>query len=196
MPKGHLQGLEEYLKEHYEDSIFDEALHSQDLWNLHLHGHRTVSANILQNDRYDITVALRPGAEQTILPKTEIKFLYRQPFADRVAALMGEDPSVRAKGLQPILSPSQRYHIKNKTLFPHMKEGTVLFFTLLEGEVLRGIITHFCRYEITLHMKGGVPVTLLRHAVLDVRDKRGRCYLKSFQEIHRDWEKSPLFVRT
>jgi hypothetical protein len=31
-------------------------------------------------------------------------------------------------------------------------------------------------------MKGGVPVVLLRHAVFDVKDKKGRSYLKEAVE--------------
>jgi hypothetical protein len=43
-------------------------------------------------------------------------------------------------------------------------------------------------------LKGGFPVTILRHSIYDLRNKKGRCFLKSFQEEHRDWEKSHLFV--
>ncbi|MBW2103558.1 MAG: hypothetical protein JRH05_13000, partial [Deltaproteobacteria bacterium] len=95
--------------------------------------------------------------------------------------------------LEPILSPKLRNHIKNKSLYPLMMEREVVFFTLLEGEIIRGVISGFTRYEIQVHMKGGVPVTLLRHAVLDLRNKKGRCFLKSFQEDRRDWEKSTLW---
>ena len=60
-----------------------------------------------------------------------------------------------------------------------MNERQVLFFTLLEGEIIRGIAADFSRYDITVHLKGGIPVILLRHSVYDLRDKAGRCYLKS-----------------
>ena len=53
-----------------------------------------------------------------------------------------------------------------------------LFFTLLGGNVLRGIITGFSRYEINLSMKGGIPVVIMRHAVFDVKDKKDRSFLK------------------
>ena len=77
-----------------------------------------------------------------------------------------------------------------------MKERTALFFTLLEGEVLKGIIAAFNRYEITAHMKGGLPLTILRHSIHDIRDKKGRCYLKNIQEKSEDWKKSGLYVST
>ena len=86
------------------------------------------------------------------------------------------------------------FRSKNKTLFPLLKEREVLFFTLLEGEVIKGILGGFTRYDITVHLKGGTPVYLLRHSVYDLRDKKGRCFLKSFQESRRDWEKSEWFV--
>jgi hypothetical protein len=75
-----------------------------------------------------------------------------------------------------------------------MKEREVLFFTLLDGKIIRGVVTDFSRYDTTVNLKGGLPVTILRHAIYDVRNKKGRSFLKSFQEKHRDWEKSSLFV--
>ena len=75
-----------------------------------------------------------------------------------------------------------------------MKGKQVLFFTMLEGELIKGIISDFSRYDITVNLKGGIPVTILRHAVYDLRDKEGQCFLKSFQETKRDWEKSGLYV--
>ena len=75
-----------------------------------------------------------------------------------------------------------------------MHEKKVVFFTLLEGEIIRGIIADFSRYDITVNLKGGIPVTILRPAVYDIRDKEGRCFLKSLQETKRDWEKSGLYV--
>ena len=64
---------------------------------------------------------------------------------------------------------------------------------MLEGEIIKGIVTDFSRYDVTVSMKGGLPVTILRHSIYDLRNKKGRSFLKAFQEEHRDWEKSPLF---
>jgi sRNA-binding regulator protein Hfq len=120
--------------------------------------------------------------------------LYPAELAERVRPLIKMEDKVRSLGLQAVPAPGKRSHIKNKSLFPLMKEREVVFFVLLEGEKVRGVISDFSRYEITVTLKGGLPVTLLRHSVHDLRNKRGRCFLKSFQETHRDWEKSPLFV--
>lgn len=128
------------------------------------------------------------------LPKVEMKLFYLAYLAESVRPMIKIDKKIQALGLDPIFSPQKRYFVKNKSLFPLMKDQEVVFFTLLEGEIIRGIITGFSRYEITASMKTGDPVTILRHSIYDLRNKKGRCFLKSFQEEHRDWEKNRLFV--
>jgi len=88
------------------------------------------------------------------------------------------DAKVAARGLGPIEQVRQRHHVKNKTLFPFMQSRTVLRFTTLAGDVLQGLVGGIHRYELTVLLKGGVPVTLMRHAIFDVRDKKGVCWLK------------------
>jgi hypothetical protein len=190
---GYLSGFQEYLDETYNISVFDQALDSKQPWELHIHNHRIIKARIIENLKYDAKVSV-DGADDEVLAKTDIKLIYPEDLAESVKPLLKTDKKVRDLGLEPIIPPRKRYHIKNKSLFPLMKEKIVLFFTLLEGEIVRGVVAGFSRYEITANLKGGIPVTILRHSIYDLRDKKGRCYLKSFQETHRDWEKSPLFV--
>lgn len=189
----YLQGLQEYLDENYNKSVFDEALESREPFILHLHEERVEAGRIIENPTYDVNFHTE-GADPEVIPKVQVKFLYPQSGAEAVRPLLKTDKKVRDLGLQPIFAPGKRYHIKNKTLFPLMKEKRVLFFTMLEGEIIRGLIAGFTRYEMTVLLKGGIPITLLRHAIYDLRDKKGRCFMKSFQESRRDWEKSPLFV--
>jgi hypothetical protein len=189
----HLMGLQDYLDEHYQQSIFDQAHDSGLLWEVHVHGHRILRLRILENLPYDVKADVEEEAPQ-LIQKTDIKLIYPANVAQQARPLIKTEKRVVDLGLLPIRSPSRRRHIKNKSLFPLMKDREVLFFTLLEGEIVKGIIADFSRYEITLNLKGGIPVTILRHAIYDLRDKRGRSYLKTFQEAHRDWEKSPLFV--
>ncbi|MCP4669517.1 MAG: hypothetical protein GY849_24550 [Deltaproteobacteria bacterium] len=190
---GHLSGLQEYLDANYHISVFDQALASKDPWELHLHGHRIVKAGLIENLKYDVKVHIEGGGDE-LLAKTDIKIIYPDNVSESLGPLLKTDEKVRDLSLEPIISPRKRHHIKNKSLFPLMKERRLVIFTLLEGEMVRGIVAGFNRYEMTVNLKGGIPVTILRHAVYDLRDKRKRCFLKSFQETHRDWEKSPLFV--
>jgi hypothetical protein len=190
---GYLLGLQEYLDQKYHLSIFDQALESKKPWEMQVHGSRIINALILENQKYDLKLTVT-GGKSEILPKVQVKLLYPEEVSQAVRPRIRTDKKVKDLKLDPILSPRKRYHIKNKSLFPLMKESQVLFFTLLEGEIVRGILSGFSRYEVTVNLKGGVPVTILRHSIFDLRDKKGRCYLKSFQEKHRDWERSDLYT--
>jgi sRNA-binding regulator protein Hfq len=190
---GKLTGLDEYLGKMYQVSVFDQAFESGEIMAWHLHNQRVLEGRVKENLVYDVKLETGDGKEETVV-KHDITFFHRADLMDQVNSLIKVDEKVRQLGLEPILSPGKRYHVKNKTLFPLMREKEVLFFILLEGEILRGVVKDFNRYEIMINMKRGVPLTLLRHAVYDLRNKRGRCFLKSFQEKHRDWEKSPLYV--
>jgi sRNA-binding regulator protein Hfq len=190
---GHLLGLKEYLAASYGQSIFDQVMESHETWEFHLHGARIVKASIVENLIYDLKVDIE-GQGKEDLPKIQVKFLYQPGVSESVKKLVKIDNKVKALGLQPILAPRERYFVKNKTLFPFMKERQVVFFTLLEGEIIRGIVADFSRYEITVHLKGGVPVVILRHSIYRVQNKDGRSLLKSFQDQHKDWQQSDLYV--
>lgn len=190
---GHLVGLKEYLDTAYSHSVFDQALQSEKLWEFHLHGHRIIKARVAANLRYDLKVDIADQGQEE-LPKVQIKLLYPVDLAESVKTLTKFDKKIQALGLSPILSPEKRYFVKNKSLFPLMKERQVVFFTLLEGEVIRGVVADFSRYDITVNLKGGTPIVIMRHSVYDLRNKQGRCFLKSFQDEHKDWQTSDLFV--
>ena len=190
---GYLLGLREYLNDFYSTSIFDQAIASKKLWNLHVHDHSLIKAQITQDLKYDLHIKI-DGKIEKVLPKISIKLVYPDSQSEPVKPLLKKDNKVKKLAMEPIMAPKDRYHIKNKTLFPLMKERTVVFFTLLEGEIIRGLIVGFCRYEITVDLKGAIPITILRHSIYDMRDKKGRCFLKSSQKNHRNWEKSELFV--
>jgi sRNA-binding regulator protein Hfq len=190
---GYLLGLQEYLDEAYHVSVFDQARDSGYLWEMHLHGHQIMKARVIENLPYDLKLNIQGQGEKEI-PKIEVKFLYPVDVSESVRILIKIENDTKKRALKPILAPKDRYFIKNKSLFPLMKEKRVVFFTLLEGEVIRGIITGFSRYDIMVHLKGGIPVTILRHSIYDLRDKKGRCFLKSVQTHLRDWEKSDLYI--
>ena len=170
-------GLGLYLENHYADSVFDLALDDTSPWVYHLHGHQIVQARLTHQTPYDVSLAV-DGKPEREIAKTEIKLVYPGAHAAAAGKLIKVDKKVLKRNLGPIVSPKYRYHIKNKTLFPLMNDRQVLFFTLLEGEIVRGLVTAFSRYDLTVSLKGGIPVTILRHSILDVRDKRGHCYLK------------------
>jgi len=190
---GHLLGLQEYLDEKYNTSIFNQAVASGKPWEFHLHGRCTIKASVLENRKWDISVNIVGQAKEE-LQKIQVKFLYPEDLSESIKPLIKMDKNIEGLGLEAILAPGKRYFVKNKSLFPLMKEKEVMFFTLLEGEMIRGIIVDFSRYDITVSLKGSRLVTILRHAIYDIRNKGGRSFLRSFQEEHRDWQKCPIYV--
>ncbi len=191
---GQLSGFREYLKEHYTTSVFERIMASGDLWCFHLHGKKEVTARLVEDLPYDLRIDIE-GEGERLLQKTEVKLLHPSGMKEDVARLVKKrEKKVEQLNLAPIVRRRDRYFIKNKTLYPLMKEKEVIFITLLEGEIIRGVVLDFRRYELTMGLKGGLPVTVMRHAVYDAKNKAGRCFLKSFQQTAMDWKKSDLFV--
>jgi sRNA-binding regulator protein Hfq len=195
-----ISGFIDYLERNYEHSTFTELLASGDYWYFHLQGGERIGGRIVAERVYDFdmlptdTNGSAPTAPRAV-SKLEVKLMHPAELRTQVEKLLKTDQRVAQRGFEPIARPKERHHIKNRTLYPLMKEKVVVFVTLLEGEVVRGLIGDFSRYEIIVKLKGGMPVTVLRHAIYDIRDKQGRCYLKSVQQQAKDWLKSNLVER-
>lgn len=172
-----LAGLAAYLEENRDRSFFEETVGADRTWCFFLHGNQVRTGRVEANEKYEFDLRNEEGGTERI-HKVHVKCACAAELREDVVRQMKREDPVSAKPEGPHFSPRYRHHIKNKTLYPLMKRKEVLFFTLLEGEVLRGIVTDFARYEIHLGMKRGVPVVIARHAVRDVRDKKGRSYLK------------------
>jgi len=188
-----LAGLNDYLIKNYPNSAIDAAVASQGLYCLHLHGGTTMQGNITANTTYDIEITT-PDGNRRELPKIQIKMLYPAEYAQPVQAQLTVNADVQARQLEPIVAVKQRHFVKNKTLYTLMRSQEETLITLLEGEVLTGCIHSFSRYEVTFSLKDGTQVVILRHAILDIRDESGCCFLKASQQTLRDWTKSSLYI--
>ena len=187
-----LQGFSDYKKEHYELSDFT-ALETSGEASLFLrHGGIRLTGTIVRQSIYDLYIATAQG--EVVVPKVEIKCHAPASETKIVEKLIKTDKKVAALSLCTIHAPACRYFIKNKTLYPLTQERQVILITLLEGEVIKGLVENFSRYDVTMRVKGGVRLTVLRHAIYDMRDKRGRCYLKQFQKQAKDWQRSELYT--
>ena len=163
-------------------------------WCIHLHGQPPVTARIVGNDVYEVTIDTGETGQCTT-KKIFVKYLYPVEHHEKIPKLLKKiDKKVKKLNLEPTENYRERHFIKNKTLYPLMKEREVLFFTLLEGDIIRGLVQDFSMFYITVGLKGGVPLTFLRHCIYDVKNKAGRCFLKSFQQEAQDWKKSDLYV--
>jgi sRNA-binding regulator protein Hfq len=179
--EGPLKGLKEYLGEYQMDSVFVREEGMDDPWTFFLHDGGQVTGRIAANEAYEFQRVGADGSQEKT-HKVKVNFLCRESDQGEVLKQMKRAEKVNAEAEGPHFCPRYRHHIKNKSLYPLMNRKEVLFFTLLGGEVLRGVVQGFSRFEIFLRMKRGIPVVILRHAVLDVRDKRNQSYLKKAVE--------------
>lgn len=189
------EALEKYLKEHGGDSFFEKECGSGAAWCLFLHDKKKLTCTIVRNEKFECDVADPQGAEQRI-HKVRVKFACPAAFVEEVERQLKLDEAVAARKEGPHFLPKYRHPIEDRVLFDLMNRREVLFFTMLEGEVLRGIILGFSRYEIRLGMKGNVPVVILRHGVYDLRDKRGRNYRQKRQAQQATGAKTAVAAKT
>jgi len=84
---GYLVGLEEYLREFYNKSIFEQVVDSGEPWKFNLHGRRTIRGRALENLTYDLKVETEAQQEQ-VLSKVEIKLLYPVHLDESVQPLI------------------------------------------------------------------------------------------------------------
>jgi len=182
-----LAGLQDYLKIHQKDSIFDREAGKESSWCLFLHGDERKTGKIQCDQTYEIDLVTQGGAVEKI-HKVNVKILCEASKEEEVLKRLKTNEALKGTPEGPHFGPRYRHHIKNKSLFPLMNRKEVLFFSTLEGEVLRGVVTGFSRFEVNLSMKGGVSVVLLRHAIFDVRDKKGRSYSKeAVEKVGKYW---------
>jgi len=183
-PQNPLDGLKEYLEGHQQDSVFERE--KETVLCLFLHGGRELVGRIEVNEPYEIQFLTGEGVPEKI-HKVQVNFLCAEGDRQEVLKQIKRGEPAGKKPVGPHYLPRFRHHIKNKSLYPLMNRREVLYFTLLNGEVLRGIVSGFSRYEINLNLKRGVPVVILRHAVAEVRDKKDRSFLKKAVEKTRKY---------
>lgn len=74
-----------------------------------------------------------------------------------------EDPDVR-----PAPRPQDRYTCSDRRLFTYIDKKAEVSVTLLDGQVFRGTVAWFSRYEFGLVLKGDLEIAVLRHALGDL----------------------------
>ncbi len=104
------------------------------------------------------------GKEQHI-PKTDVKYCYKDVDAERVQAAINIDEEVKAQQLTQSTSDDQAYEIDTEAVQDARKNKSPIQVTLREGEIFRGIIDWVSPYEIKLILANGAKVVIFRHAV-------------------------------
>ena len=104
------------------------------------------------------------GKEQHI-PKTGVKYCYKDVDAERVQAAVDIDEAVKAQQLTQLTSDAQACEIDTEAVQDARRNKSPIEVTLREGEIFRGIIDWVSPYEIKLILADGAKVVVFRHAV-------------------------------
>ncbi len=107
------------------------------------------------------------GREQHI-PKTDVKYCYKDVDAERVQAAVEIDEDVKAQQLKQIPAEAQACEIDTEAVRHARKNGTSIQITLREGEIFRGTVDWVSPYEIKLILENGSKVVIFRHAVYNL----------------------------
>jgi sRNA-binding regulator protein Hfq len=135
---------------------------------LALTGKRRVRGVVLRVEPYLAVVQSDEGEEE--IHKLSIKYGYSSADWKKVRKVFKSDKALAKSPREPKPRPQDRYSCSDRRLFGYHDAGTEVVVTLLEGEVLRGIVAWFSRYEFALTVKGGVQVTVFRHALVNVTE--------------------------
>lgn len=157
------------LQEHYTQSCLEEARTKVHHIALALHGHKKVMGRIVEVGKYTIQFLEDGQTEPIELHKTQIKFAYDPEHFKALRKFMGVDNKVKTMGLEPIMRAKERFHFKNLSLQQSIDDKLEVDVTTLEGDTFRGHVEWFGRWEFGLKFKGGVRVTLFRHAVYQLK---------------------------
>lgn len=161
--------LQEHREKFRERSIIDDYAQSAQPVSLLLHAHRRVSGTIELADTYLIRFKAEDGNVEDF-HKLQVKLAFAPDAYKRVRKVLKYDKELENKLLSPISRPQDRYSCSDKRLFRYLDESTEIQVTLLEGELLRGTVAWFSRYEFGLKLKGDTDVVVFRHALHDLRE--------------------------
>lgn len=156
--------MAEHLERNAERSILDEGVATGALLYFAAHGNRQLEAKVLSGTRYEVVLE-EPGKPPETLHKLQFKFACAAADRKKIRRTVRIDKAQAEAASNPIWKPQERFSCSNRRLFTWMDEGTLVEATLLEGEVLRGVITWISRYEFCLSIKGAGEAVLFRHAL-------------------------------
>lgn len=162
------------LKAHRETyrlrSCLDAALAGQETLTLEVHGKGKATGVVTKVEAYSVTLTGDDGQE-TEIHKLQLKYAWKPSEWKPVKKAVRIDKALAAKPVEPIARPQDRYTCSDKRLFRYMDSETPVAVTLLEGEQIKGQITWFGRYEFGLVIKGGVEITVFRHALHELGEE-------------------------
>lgn len=161
--------MQEHRDRNRDRSVLDESQVNGTLLTLLLHGQRRITGKVLLVDAYMFRLELEDGGGAfEDVHKLQVKAAFQPEAYKRIRKTLKFDKTLEKTPRGPIPKPQDRYTCSDKRLFRYLDERIEVIATTLEGEVFRGHVEWFSRYEFGLGLKGDAMVTLFRHALDDI----------------------------
>ena len=147
----------------YRNCFFDEFQANHQPVTLAVMSGKMTSGTITENGKYDVTLVDRNG-EPSLVPKHDIKFYFPSGAKKSVMKKMQFGDASGKLETGALEDMNARIDVKAKVLLAHqIREGACTWETV-EGDLLRGYIRWFGRYEVKLETTRKDTIILLRHA--------------------------------
>jgi sRNA-binding regulator protein Hfq len=161
------------LETHRVDNRDRSSLVPEVRLTLALHDGRSLKGKVVAVEPYQV-VFQPDGAEPETLHK--LKLLYTYSPDDWKGVKKGV--RIEKKGPanpteEPAVRPQDRYSCSDRRLFGYLDRLVEVSVSLLDGQVLRGHLTWFGRYEFGFKLRSDVEVTVFRHALRDIQQATG-----------------------
>ena len=141
-----------------------------------LYNHTLLPVTVIGFTKYDfvLQVALNPDpiggeTERQELPKTDVKFCYKAEDAADIQSIIRYNDEIKEQNLKPIIQRKKRYSINTRTIVQARRDQHTIEVTMLEGEVLRGLVDWVSRYEIKMILENESKIVVFRHAICDFK---------------------------
>ena len=113
------------------------------------------------------TFTLNCNGKEQVIPKTDVKYCYKDIDAENLRALLHYSEEVKARQLKATASPEENYVLDAETTQHARKEGNSIRVILREGEIFQGTVDWISPYEIKMVLENGSKVVVFRHALYD-----------------------------
>ena len=154
------------MKEHRAENLERTALTVGAVVALAQFGGAETRGQITEVKPYALVVQPDEG-EPVEIHKLDVRYVYDASDWKRVKRAAKKSKN-RDEDARPAPRPQDRYTCSDRRLFSYIDKKADVNVTMLDGEVFRGSIGWFSRYEFGLVLKGELEITVLRHALGDL----------------------------
>jgi sRNA-binding regulator protein Hfq len=156
--------LEEHRKTHRDRTVLVPDTETV----LQLDDGRAQKVRIGAVEPYQVVVSVDGGGEPETLHKLKLIYAYAPGDWKAVRKGVRTDKKADRPVVSPAVRPQDRYTCSDKRLFSYLDTGAEIQASLLNGEVLRGKLTWFGRYEFGLRLRTEAELVVFRHALRDI----------------------------